>query len=467
MSPQPPPGSARTSRTQRLLLGIAAGLGVTVIAGAVFTVTYADLKALAVSGHASHRLAPAYPVMYDALITVTILALVLAWQRRWWSRWSRWLLLLLLLAGSGATAVERSVQGFQKLPHTWVKAGVAVAPELILLIAIWLWLGMFRHARTALSARTAPDLPTPVPDVAETDPAVVPGFDKAYEPRHQVIPQPEPEPVDETTPIARFTLPTDVRLVTRPPDQPEPAATPQPPEAEPEPEAIPTGRFALPTDVRLVAKPDEPAPAATTRPDIVIPADLIAAAYTPTPEPFDDEPEPEDRPEDPDAGIPTHPDWASAYDDRAERANTASYDDGATTAAQGAAHADWTAATPSADDQQQAAAAVQGEDHADWTAVTSYGDDQPQWATAPESGEDLSEWSAAAVEDVRRWATATAQDPAAPEDTPPSRDENATEDERPTQPNAKPENESTKTAWPPPSSTFRSSPTPPDTHEHE
>lgn len=391
---QQSPGSARTNRTQRLLLGIAAGLGVTVIAGAVFTVTYADLKALAVSGHASHRLAPAYPVMYDVLVTVTILALILAWQRRWWSRWSRWLLLLVLLAGAGAASVDRSVQGYQKLPHTWVKAGVAVAPELIFLIAVWLWFGMFRHARTALTARSGP-----APEAQ--DPALIPGFDKSYEPRHQLPkpaqPQPEPEPVEEATPVARFSLPTDVRLVTR---------------------------------------PEQPEPAATTQPDIVIPPALVTAADHPSDlEALDDEAEPEDRPEDPDAEPSHHPGWATE--------------------------------TSHFGDQPQWATVPESDDHTDWTVVSTRPlSSEPDPAPAP-ADDDSSEWSAAAAEDVRRWAAATAQDPAPPEDTPPTEDDGPAPDTAPENEHQEEQEKKEKptSEWPLPSSTFRSSPTPPDTHE--
>jgi hypothetical protein len=150
------------------LLGVLAGLGVAVLAGTAFVVTYSDLRALAVAGHASKHLAPAYPVMFDALITVTILAqaLALAARRGWWPRLVRWLLLVALLAGAGAASVDRAVSGYSKIRHDWLKAGVAVAPHVMLLIAVWLWLGMFRHARTALANRAAarPDTEPARPD---------------------------------------------------------------------------------------------------------------------------------------------------------------------------------------------------------------------------------------------------------------------------------------------------------------
>lgn len=371
MSTQPP-GPVPAARTQRRLLGVAAGLGVAVIAGALFAVTYGDLKALALAGHASRRLAPAYPVMFDALVTVTVLALALAWQRRWWSRWSRWLLLLVLLAGAGGAAAQRAVQGYPKLPHTWVKAGVAVAPEVILLIAVWLWLGMFRHARSALAAaaRSAERPPpgplpalTPAPDPAVEPgpgPDLIPGLENSSEPRHELATEPAAPSAEEPPPAPKFTLPTDIRLVS---------------------------------------KPEQSGPTATTRPDIVIPAALAAAELTDGPQ---DDAEPLSRPD----------------EDRAE------------------------------------------------------GPDAGEGAVSPD---ELSDWSAAAADDVRRWAATAAHDyppalgpdaeaPAPPEDTPrpedtpPPADTAPSEDDRP----AEPEDDRPATEWPLPSSTFRSSPTPPD-----
>ncbi|MFF5260226.1 DUF2637 domain-containing protein [Actinomadura viridis] len=144
--PQAPPES-RPARPPRRLPAVAAGLVVAVLAGGAFVLTYDLLRELAVAGGAGRRWAPAYPVMADALVVMTILSLVVARNARWWSRWLRGALLLLLLAGTAAIAVQHALWGFGPLPETPVRAGVAVAPHVMLVIAVWLWLRMIRHLR--------------------------------------------------------------------------------------------------------------------------------------------------------------------------------------------------------------------------------------------------------------------------------------------------------------------------------
>lgn len=148
-----PERAGRFTRTQRLLLGLAAGLGVATLAGISFVLSYDDLRALAMEGRAAERWAPAYPVMVDALVVVTILSLVVARHARWWNRWPRWILLLLLLAGSAAASVQRALKGFGPLPDEPLKAGVAVAPYVLLALATLLWLAMFRQMQAAHAAR--------------------------------------------------------------------------------------------------------------------------------------------------------------------------------------------------------------------------------------------------------------------------------------------------------------------------
>jgi Protein of unknown function (DUF2637) len=302
MSDHPP-------RTVRRLLTVSSGIGVAVLAGVAFAVTYSDLRMLAVTGHASRRLGPAFPAMFDALITVTILAIVAARRHRWWASWSRWALLLLLLGAAATASVVRAVarHGYGWIPLGPLKAGVAVAPYVMLLVAVWLWLGIFRHVPA--------DPPPPGPGPTVEIPAwpygpgghqeITPGMrDAGYEPKHELaghIPDPEPEPYAE--PYAQADA------------QPEP-------EPDPEEYTVPSS---LPTDVKLVARPPEPA--ATTQPDLLIPADspepaepasgapaafgasgAIGAAEAPeTDGEREDEPA-EDRAEDPEADL----DWTPA-----------------------------------------------------------------------------------------------------------------------------------------------------------
>jgi hypothetical protein len=149
-----PPGVPRYTTLQRRLLTLSAGVGVAVLAGVLFVLSYDDLRALALAGRAARRFASAYPVMYDALVVVTILSLVVARHARWWSRWSRWLLLLVLAGGAAAASVQRAMNGYDTLPDQTLVAGVAAAPHAMLVIAVMLWITMFRQARASLVRRT-------------------------------------------------------------------------------------------------------------------------------------------------------------------------------------------------------------------------------------------------------------------------------------------------------------------------
>ncbi|QKG22615.1 hypothetical protein [Actinomadura verrucosospora] len=153
------PGGPRYSPAQRRLLTATAGLVVVALAAGAYVLTYPVLRELALAGRASRRWAPVYPVMADALTAMTILALVVARNARWWTRLLRWALLLLLVAGAAAAAVQHAVWGFGSLPRDAVRAGVAVAPHVMLVIAVWLWLTMIKQIRVS---RPASDEPEPV-----------------------------------------------------------------------------------------------------------------------------------------------------------------------------------------------------------------------------------------------------------------------------------------------------------------
>jgi hypothetical protein len=273
--PPTPPGVVR----QRLITA-AAGLGVAALAGLAFVLSYDDLRVLALTGGAAKRYAPYYPVMIDILVGVTILALVVARRTRWWVRGVRWLLLLVLLAGAAAASAQRAVKGYDPIPDKWLSAGVAVAPWVLLLIAVWLWLSMFRQVRALLQSR--PDGPAPssaevrptgtvrvmpttagVIERAEPVPdSIVPGLGPARATPPLASPEPpvaEPEPPIQAEPAP---APAEPRPANNTPvEQPDAGSAP-----EPAPAAAPSARPTLPTDVKLVARPTE-----TTQPDLVMP----------------------------------------------------------------------------------------------------------------------------------------------------------------------------------------------------
>jgi hypothetical protein len=205
------PSSPKPGTGQRVFVTVAAGLGVAALAGGAFVLSFDDLRTLALHGGATPRYARLYPAMYDAVVVVVLLSLLLATAAGWWARRVRELLLLLLLGGAAAASVQRSLVGYAVLPMDAVKAGVAVAPWVILLIAIWLWISMFKHARRALADRagrgtghgagsTRPEVPAPD---AVAPAAVAPNAPAPVEP----VPPPA-TPAVPTQPLAPPAVPT-------------------------------------------------------------------------------------------------------------------------------------------------------------------------------------------------------------------------------------------------------------------
>jgi hypothetical protein len=411
--------------------------------------------------------------MFDTLITVTILTLVVARNARWWSRWPRWLLLLVLLAGAAAASLQRATRGYAALPDDPLKAGVAVAPHVMLLLAIWLWLTMFRQARNALARRPAtadasppasdgppppaedrPDVPGLFPDDAPaTGPQDLPGPDSDAAPGPDSgaasgppdLSGPSREP-DRLEPWVTQEAPLDWALVPydsepAPPYDPDPAVRPYDPEPvtyeKPQDTYESPVTYGEPGPGPVTYEKTDPEPGAYGEPDPsayrepygepiaygepaaepAAPTGPVPAASLPTDVKLVGRPAATTQPDivmpdlgEPYAEPPRIPSPASAGDD--------ADDDGA-------------------GDVMDVPVVDRAED-------PDAGDDHPVpgYAGGPSSAtEDVERWSAEAAEDVRRWS------------------EDATGglgEDRPG-PERAPEVE-----WRPPSSTFRSSPTPPD-----
>lgn len=145
---------AQYSKTQRRFLTTLGGLGVAALAAGTFVLSYDDLRLLAIRGGAARHWAFLYPWMLDGLVVVIILAILTARRSGWISRAIRWLLLVLLIGGAGAAGVQRAVKGYAVLPDTPVDVGVAVAPWAILLIAVWLWAAMIKQVLSLRSRRS-------------------------------------------------------------------------------------------------------------------------------------------------------------------------------------------------------------------------------------------------------------------------------------------------------------------------
>jgi Protein of unknown function (DUF2637) len=262
ISPIPPEMTEPHSIAQRRLLISASGICLAGLVAGAFVLSYDGLRALALKGGAHTRYAPLYPAMVDGLVVVVILSLLMARRAHWWTRVLRWSLLVLLVVGAGSLAVQRSVRGYQKLPHAWVSAGVAAGPWIILLIAAWLWLTMVSQVRAPRR-------------VAEVDCAIVPGLagtEPGIEPGTEPITEPDTEPGDE------------------PAEQP----------AEPGRHEAPawTRRPPPPPDVKLVGRP---VALSDTDPDGIPTIDPAPEDDEP-PEDTDDDRFADDRAEDPDGG---------------------------------------------------------------------------------------------------------------------------------------------------------------------
>ncbi|MFL6053312.1 MAG: DUF2637 domain-containing protein [Actinoallomurus sp.] len=153
---------AHYSTAQRRLLTAAGGLGVAALAGATFVLSYDDLRALAVQGGAARHRAFLYPGMVDGLVVVVILSILTARRSPWWARAVRWVLLLALIVGAGGAGVERAVHGYGGLSRPWLSGGVAAAPWVILAVAVWLWLSMIKQlVRLRRRDATQPEAPDP------------------------------------------------------------------------------------------------------------------------------------------------------------------------------------------------------------------------------------------------------------------------------------------------------------------
>lgn len=228
---------AQYSKTQRRLVTALGGLGVVALAAGAFVLSYDDLRLLALRGGAARHRAFLYPWMLDGLVVVVILAILAARHSGWFPRTLRWLLLFVLIAGAGAAGVQRAVKGYTALKDTPVNVGVAVAPWAILIIAVWLWVSMIKHLLGLRARRARPDAQAEPAGALEPVPATVieqaiipgsaPGETRRLPPPasvRELDPMREPEPArtaPSTPPEPEEQNPWEAARI---PDDPEPEA---------------------------------------------------------------------------------------------------------------------------------------------------------------------------------------------------------------------------------------------------
>ncbi|MET8161809.1 DUF2637 domain-containing protein [Sphaerisporangium sp. NPDC005289] len=134
-----------------------AGLALVALAGVACVLSFDAIRAIALSGGARADLAYLYPAGFDALLVIALIAVLLLGSARLLMRLQAWLILAVLIVAAGAAnvlaATHTTVEGRQ------LAVGVAVAPWVMLLVGLWLFLLPAGH----LQARAADDEPSEGP----------------------------------------------------------------------------------------------------------------------------------------------------------------------------------------------------------------------------------------------------------------------------------------------------------------
>ncbi|MFI7134966.1 DUF2637 domain-containing protein [Nonomuraea sp. NPDC050153] len=127
-------------------LGIAlAGLAVAALAGAACALSFDDLRALAITGEARQDLAFLYPAAFDALLVIALIDVLLLRSARLLVRIQAAFVLVVLIVAAAAANVATAVRFAFDVRQLAV--GVALAPWVMLAVALWLWLLLIKHVQ--------------------------------------------------------------------------------------------------------------------------------------------------------------------------------------------------------------------------------------------------------------------------------------------------------------------------------
>jgi Protein of unknown function (DUF2637) len=129
----------------RLAALTAVGVGVVLLAGAAFVLSYAGIHQIALRAGVAPRPARLYPLIFDAMVVIAGAAAVALRGAGWWARAYAWASLLLLIAAVAAGDALHATN--VALPAQPTRAVVAVTPWVLLLLAFGLLLEMLRHFR--------------------------------------------------------------------------------------------------------------------------------------------------------------------------------------------------------------------------------------------------------------------------------------------------------------------------------
>jgi Protein of unknown function (DUF2637) len=205
-SPDPVPGL-------RVVALIAAVLGVLVLTAAAFVLSYPGIHQLARTAGMSVSLARVFPVIFDALLVVSIAAVLSLHGAGWWRRGYSWLIMLLLLAAMAAGDVLHVLH--THIPGRPAAVTAAVLPWALLLIAFTLLLSMLRQFRQARAATAGEAADQAAPAVPMAGPRI--GLDGLLGPAPREIAAAQPSRA------ATAPVPPAVRTSTVPITRPVPA----------------------------------------------------------------------------------------------------------------------------------------------------------------------------------------------------------------------------------------------------
>jgi uncharacterized membrane protein SirB2 len=151
-------GSRSTDPYRKLRLAglIAAIAGVTLLAALAFVLSYGGIHALARQAGMSASMARLFPLIFDAMLVVSGVAVLLLRGAGWWRRGYAWLIMMVLLVAVAAgDAVHAAGTHLPRRPAAII---AAVLPWALLLLAFSLVLTMlrqFRYRRAAMTGQQA------------------------------------------------------------------------------------------------------------------------------------------------------------------------------------------------------------------------------------------------------------------------------------------------------------------------
>ena len=139
--------------TLRLVALTAVIVGVVLVAGAAFLLSYNGIHQIALQAGVSPGLARLYPLMFDAMLVISCAAALALRNAGWGAKCYVWVSLLLLVC---AVAVGDALHATGvRLDGQAARAVIAIIPWVLLLMGFVMWLVMLRQWRRARAAAAA------------------------------------------------------------------------------------------------------------------------------------------------------------------------------------------------------------------------------------------------------------------------------------------------------------------------